>query len=183
VLWDFLKQAMEQHNGVIKKHNEIVSKGADEIVSKGGEIYSTLEHDDVLHIFAFCIAVFLEPISKLPEEDNEAGKLNEAKEVLWMIFPSDEDPTLPLDAGKEAFNQPAPQEASQAAPVLRRRFRSVRAARPQYSLRESDGGSAPTANRSAESFHTYSGSTAFSNFEIGSTQPGRIAPRRWAYDR
>ena len=33
------------------------------------------------------------------------------------------------------------------------------AARPQYSLRESDGESAPTANRSAESFHTYSGST------------------------
>jgi hypothetical protein len=28
--------------------------------------------------------------------------LNEAKEVLWMIFPSDEDPALPLDPGKEA---------------------------------------------------------------------------------
>ena len=43
------------------------------------------------------------------------------------------------------------------------------AARPQYSLRESDAGSAPTANRSAESFHTYSGSTALGNFEIGSS--------------
>src|SRR6478672_66340 len=42
------------------------------------------------------------------------------------------------------------------------------AARPQCSLRESDGGSAPIANRSAESFHTYSGSTALGNFEIGS---------------
>src|SRR5262245_16194827 len=30
--------------------------------------------------------------------------------------------------------------------------------------------SAPTANRSAESFHTYSGSTALGNFEIGSSQ-------------
>jgi hypothetical protein len=59
LLWHFLKQAMQQHNGVIEKHNEIVSKGADEIVSKGAEIYSSLEHDDVLHIFAFCIAVFL----------------------------------------------------------------------------------------------------------------------------
>ena len=59
LLWHFLRQAMQQHNGVIKRHNEIVSKGADEIVSKGAEIYSSLEHDDVLHIFAFCIAVFL----------------------------------------------------------------------------------------------------------------------------
>jgi hypothetical protein len=38
--------------------------------------------------------MILEPISKLPEEDNETGELNEAKEVLWMIFPSDEDPAL-----------------------------------------------------------------------------------------
>ena len=37
------------------------------------------------------------------------------------------------------------------------------AARPQCSLRESDGESVPPAN-----FHTYSGSTALSNFEIGS---------------
>src|SRR5204862_1840752 len=74
----------------------------------------------------------LEPISKSPEEDNEAGELNEAKEVLWMIFPSDEDPTLPLDPGEEAFDQPAPQEASQAAPVLRRRLRSVRAVRRDH---------------------------------------------------
>ena len=75
---------------------------------------------------------WLEPISKSPKEDNEAGELNEAKEVLWMIFPSDEDPTLPLDPGEEAFDQPAPQEASQAAPVLRRRFRSVRAVRRDH---------------------------------------------------
>ena len=70
--------------------------------------------------------------TKPPEEDNEAGELNEAKEVLWMIFPSDEDPTLPLDPGEEAFDQPAPQEASQAAPVLRRRLRSVRAVRRDH---------------------------------------------------
>ena len=76
--------------------------------------------------------VWLEPISKSPEEDNEAGELNEAKEVLWMIFPSDEEPALPLDPGEEAFDQPAPQEASQAAPVLRRRLRSVRAVRRDH---------------------------------------------------
>src|SRR5262245_105745 len=74
----------------------------------------------------------LEPISKSPEEDNEAGELNEAEEVLWMIFPADEDPALPLDPGEEAFDQPAPQGASQAAPVLRRRFRPVRAVRRDH---------------------------------------------------
>src|SRR5262245_38555542 len=73
------------------------------------------------------VEIGLEPISKSLEENNEAGELNEAKEVLWMIFPADEDSALPLDPGEEAFDQPAPQEASQAAPVLRRRFRSVRA--------------------------------------------------------
>ena len=70
---------------------------------------------------------------KIAEEDNEAGELNlEAKEVLWMIFPSDEDPACPLDPGEEAFDQPAPQEASQAARVLRRRLRSVRAVRRDH---------------------------------------------------
>ena len=69
---------------------------------------------------------------KIAEEDNEAGELNEAKEVLWMIFPSNEDPALPLDPGEEAFDQPAPQVASQTAPVLRRRFRSVRAVRRDH---------------------------------------------------
>ena len=38
----------------------------------------------------------LEPISKSSEEDNEAGELDEAKEVIGVIFPADEDTTLPL---------------------------------------------------------------------------------------
>src|SRR5439155_13264244 len=50
----------------------------------------------------------VEPISKSPEEDNEAGELNEAEEVLWMVFPADEDAALPLDPSEEAFDQPAP---------------------------------------------------------------------------
>jgi len=37
----------------------------------------------------------------------------------------------------------------------------------------SDGGSAPIANRSPESFHTYSGSTALGNFETGSKKASR----------
>ena len=53
----------------------------------------------------------LEPISKSPEEDNEAGELNEAKEVLWMIFPSDEGQVrelLDIFGWALPFDWPAP---------------------------------------------------------------------------
>ena len=50
---------------------------------------------------------FVEAISKLSEEDNEAGKLDEAEEVVGVIFPADEDATLPLDPGEKALDQPA----------------------------------------------------------------------------
>jgi hypothetical protein len=50
---------------------------------------------------------YLEPISKLSEEDNQAGKLDEAEEVVRVIFPADEDATLPLDPGEKALDQPA----------------------------------------------------------------------------
>jgi hypothetical protein len=50
----------------------------------------------------------LEPISKSSEEDEEAGELHEAKEVLRIKLPADKNATLPLYPGEEAFNQPAP---------------------------------------------------------------------------
>jgi hypothetical protein len=49
----------------------------------------------------------LEPISKSPEEDKEAGELNKAQEVLGVVLPADEDSALPLDPGEEALNDPA----------------------------------------------------------------------------
>ena len=49
---------------------------------------------------------WLEPISKSPEEDNEAGELDEAEKVVGVVFPADEDATLPLYPGEEAFDQP-----------------------------------------------------------------------------
>jgi len=49
----------------------------------------------------------LEPISKSPEEDNEAGELNKAQEILGMVLPADEDSALPLDPSEEALNEPA----------------------------------------------------------------------------
>ena len=50
---------------------------------------------------------FLEPISKSPEEDNEAGELDETEEVLGVVFPPDQDAALPLDPGEEALDEPA----------------------------------------------------------------------------
>ena len=53
-------------------------------------------------------ATRLEPISKSSEEDNEAGELYKAEEVLSVILPADEDATLPLYPGEEALDEPAP---------------------------------------------------------------------------
>ena len=52
-------------------------------------------------------AAALEPISKSPEEDNEAGELGKAEEVLSVVLPADEDATLPLYPGEEALDEPA----------------------------------------------------------------------------
>src|SRR5580704_4314282 len=54
------------------------------------------------------VAISLEPISKSSEEDNEAGELNKAEEVLSVVLPPDEDATLPLYPGEEALDEPAP---------------------------------------------------------------------------
>ena len=50
----------------------------------------------------------LEPISKSSEEDNEAGELYKAEEVLSVVLPADEDATLPLYPGEEPLDEPSP---------------------------------------------------------------------------
>jgi len=52
-------------------------------------------------------AVFLEPISKSFEEDDEAGKLDKAEEIVGVVLPANEDPALPLKPGEEALDEPA----------------------------------------------------------------------------
>ena len=47
----------------------------------------------------------LEPISKSLEEDYQASELDKAQEVLWVILPSNEDATLPLNPCEEALDQ------------------------------------------------------------------------------
>ena len=49
----------------------------------------------------------LEPISKLSEEDNEAGELDKAEEVLGVEFPADQYAALPLYPGEETLDEPA----------------------------------------------------------------------------
>jgi hypothetical protein len=49
----------------------------------------------------------LEPISKLVEEDNKAGKLDKAKEIVGVVLPANEDPALPLNPDEEALDEPA----------------------------------------------------------------------------
>src|SRR4029077_5797391 len=51
--------------------------------------------------------VYLEPISKSPEEDDEAGELDKTEEVLCVEPPADEDATLQLYPGEEALDEPA----------------------------------------------------------------------------
>jgi transposase len=74
----------------------------------GGSISPLEEHADfLLGLIAEQSDLTLEPISKSSEEDNEAGELDEAEEVLGVILPADEDAALPLDPSEEALDQPA----------------------------------------------------------------------------
>lgn len=49
----------------------------------------------------------VEPISKSFEEDDEAGKLDKAEEIVGVVLPANEDPALPLNPGEEALDEPA----------------------------------------------------------------------------
>src|SRR6266404_9942051 len=50
---------------------------------------------------------YLEPHSKSFEEDDEAGKLDKAEEIVGVVLPANEDPALPLNPGEEALDEPA----------------------------------------------------------------------------
>src|SRR5215813_3204018 len=76
--------------------------------------------------------IYLEPISKSPEEDNEASELYEAEEVPGVVFPTDEDAALPLNPSKEALHEPASHIAAQPSPILRGRLASVAAMRRDH---------------------------------------------------
>ena len=67
-----------------------------------------------LILTVMCLATFmaildtsLEPVSKSFEEDNEAGKLDKAKEIVGVVLPANEDPALPLNPCEGALDEPA----------------------------------------------------------------------------
>jgi hypothetical protein len=62
--------------------------------------------------------VYLEPISKSLKEDDEAGELHEAKEVLRIKLPADKNAALPLNPGEEPFDQPAHGISAKSATIL-----------------------------------------------------------------
>lgn len=59
-----------------------------------------------------------EPISKLPEQDEQASELDEAEKVLRVELPADQQASTPLNPGEEAFDQPATSIAAELAAVL-----------------------------------------------------------------
>src|SRR5947208_11862055 len=67
---------------------------------------------------------FLEPISKSFEEDDEAGKLDKAEEVVGVVLPANEDPALPHNGSESVCAQDVHR---------------------QYSPPENDPGCVPTA--------------------------------------
>src|SRR3974377_2612046 len=50
------------------------------------------------------IEIWLEPISKSFEEDDETGELHEAKEVLRIKLPADKNAALQLNPGEEPLH-------------------------------------------------------------------------------
>ena len=64
-------------------------------------------------------ANWLEPISKLPEEYNEASELDKAEEVLGVVLPAHEDAALPLNPGEEALDEPASRLTAEPSSILR----------------------------------------------------------------
>ena len=55
----------------------------------------------------------------MPDEDEEASELDEAKKVFNVIFPSRDQSAVVLHPGKDPFDLPAATVAAQWASILR----------------------------------------------------------------
>lgn len=62
--------------------------------------------------------IWLEPISKLFEEHRDAFELHKAQEDCGVIFPPDQQAPLPLEPGKEPFDEPAALIATEGTAIL-----------------------------------------------------------------
>ncbi len=54
----------------------------------------------------------------MPEEDSRAGEMQQADEVLYVVFPARDQSTEIVESGKEALDLPAPADPTQTAAVL-----------------------------------------------------------------
>ena len=54
----------------------------------------------------------------MPQEDHSARKLNHPEEILWVVFPANDDATIVMEPSKQALDFPATTVAAQAATVL-----------------------------------------------------------------
>jgi hypothetical protein len=58
--------------------------------------------------------------------------LHEGEKILSVIFPSNQEPALPLSPGKEAFHQPAPLVSKQSKVILSLGFSPVSSMRRDH---------------------------------------------------
>lgn len=54
----------------------------------------------------------------MPEQDDEAGKLEEAEVIVRMIFIANDQAAKVVEPGKQAFDFPTALEAAQCAAIL-----------------------------------------------------------------
>ena len=60
----------------------------------------------------------------MPQEDDGTSELNHPEEILWVIFPANDDATKIMKPGEQALDFPATPVTTQDAAVLRRGFAS-----------------------------------------------------------
>ena len=65
----------------------------------------------------------------MPQEDYSASQLNHPEEILWVVFPANDDATIIMEPSKQAFDFPATAIAAQHAAVLGDRSAPVPAVR------------------------------------------------------
>src|ERR1700692_1134784 len=54
----------------------------------------------------------------MPQEDHSASKLNHPKEILWVVFPANDDAAIIMEPSKQALDFPATTVAAQESTVL-----------------------------------------------------------------
>ena len=55
----------------------------------------------------------------MSQENDGASELNHPEEIVWVVFPANDDATKVMKPGEQAFHFPATPVAAQNTPVLR----------------------------------------------------------------